>query len=207
MNQKQQDAEGVGGVTAVVADLAVTLASGSVPVSCSRKNRTERPWASQQPYPSGCSLVVVFQKKSAQRFSGHHMVSPPAPSGPSELNAADIDIAASRRRPWWTPCSPSCERMCVLECGEHGVANVGKLGQLALLRRRVTGSGRLCRCVVARVQYVRLGRHSLGSGSAGCDASDLCQDRFERFLLSCEPVWRVHALATMFELIAAVRTR
>ena len=125
MNQKQQDAEGVGGVTAVVADLAVTLASGSVPVSCSRKNRTERPWASQQPYPSGCSLVVVFQKKSAQRFSGHHMVSPPAPSGPSELNAADIDIAASRRRPWWTPCSPSCERMCVLECSEHSVANVG----------------------------------------------------------------------------------
>ncbi|WP_421671942.1 hypothetical protein [Saccharopolyspora spinosa] len=42
----------------------MTFDSASVPVSYSRTNRTHLPCSAQQPYPSGCSFTVLFQKNS-----------------------------------------------------------------------------------------------------------------------------------------------
>jgi hypothetical protein len=40
-----------------------------------------------------------------------------------------------------------------------------------------------------------------------CRRFYLCQSRLKCFLLSCEPVWLVHALAVVFGFMAAMRVR
>jgi hypothetical protein len=86
----------------------------------------------------------------------------------------------------------------LFRCPRHGPSAQGHSAGAATAGPRLSGHLGAC-----RLSYFRVNR----SDFSWCDASLCVKNRLARFLLSCEWVRGVHALAALFGVIAAVRVR